>query len=170
MCVYTGVHTCTFGEGELSCQLISHLPVTEQPSRHWVCSNLSTTSGQVLREGCSVLEFNTAQLSFSWCSLGQQEENKVNYRKLQISFLKSCQRGFPGGDSGNEPACQCRRCKRRGFDPWVGKMPWRRAWQPAPVFLPGESHGQKSLVGYSPWGRKESDTTEASETHTHNAT
>ena len=42
-------------------------------------------------------------------------------------------------------------------------MPWRRAWQPAPVFLPGESHGQKSLVGYSPWARKESDTTEASE-------
>ena len=41
-----------------------------------------------------------------------------------------------------------------GFDPWVGKIPWRRAWQPTPVFLPGESHGQGSLVGYSPWGRK----------------
>ena len=47
-----------------------------------------------------------------------------------------------------------------GFDPWVGKIPWRRAWQPTPVFLPGESHGQRSLAGYSPWGRKESDTTE----------
>jgi len=42
----------------------------------------------------------------------------------------------------------------------VGKIPWRRAWQPAPVFLPGESHGQRSLAGYSPWGHKESDTTE----------
>ena len=49
---------------------------------------------------------------------------------------------------------------RLGFDPWVGKIPWRRAWQPTPVFLPGESHGQRSLVGYSPQGRKESDTTE----------
>ena len=45
-----------------------------------------------------------------------------------------------------------------GFDPWVGKIPWRRKWQPTPVFLRGESHGQRSLVGYSPWGRKESDT------------
>ena len=47
-----------------------------------------------------------------------------------------------------------------GFDPWVGKIPWRRAWQPTPVFLPGESHGQRSLVGYSPWGHTESDMTE----------
>ena len=58
--------------------------------------------------------------------------------------------GFPGGTSGKEPICQCRRLKRRGFDPWVGKIPWRRAWQATPVFLPGESHGQRSLAGYSP--------------------
>ena len=44
---------------------------------------------------------------------------------------------------------------------WMGKTPWRKKWQPTPVFLPGKSHGQKSLVGYSPWGHKESDTTEA---------
>ena len=49
-----------------------------------------------------------------------------------------------------EPACQCRICKRRWFNPWVGKNPWRRKWQPTPVFLPGESHGQRSLAGYSP--------------------
>ena len=54
---------------------------------------------------------------------------------------------FPGGPSGKEPACQCRRCKRCRFDPWVRKTPWRRAWQPTPVLLPGESHGQRSLVG-----------------------
>ena len=42
--------------------------------------------------------------------------------------------------------------KRHGFNPWVRKIPWRRAWQPAPVFLPGKSHGQRSLVGYGPWG------------------
>ena len=50
--------------------------------------------------------------------------------------------------------------RRPGFDPWVWKMPWRRGWQPAPVFLPGESCGQRSLVNYSPWGHKESDMTE----------
>ena len=52
---------------------------------------------------------------------------------------------------------QCGRC---GFDPWVGKIPWRRAWQPTLVFLPGESHGQRGLVVYNPWGHKELDTTE----------
>ena len=45
--------------------------------------------------------------------------------------------GFPGGVVGKEPACQCRRCKRHGFNPWFGKIPWRRNWQPTPVFLPG---------------------------------
>ena len=70
--------------------------------------------------------------------------------------------GFPGGASDEEPACQCRRCKRCKrcrFDPWVRKTPERRKQQPTPVFLPGESLGQRSLAGYSPWGRKESDTT-----------
>ena len=47
-------------------------------------------------------------------------------------------------------ACQCSRCKRPSFGPWFGKIPWRKKWQPAPVFLPGESHGQRSLAGYSP--------------------
>ena len=51
-------------------------------------------------------------------------------------------------------------CKRPGFDPWVGKIPWRRKWLFIPVFLPGDSHGQRSLMGYSPWGHKESDMTE----------
>ena len=46
---------------------------------------------------------------------------------------------FPGSTSGKEPACQCRRHKRFGFDPWVGKIPWRKTWQPTPVFWPGES-------------------------------
>ena len=57
---------------------------------------------------------------------------------------------------GKESACQCRRC---GFDPWVRKIPWKREWQPTLVLLPGKSHGQRSLAGYSPWGHKESDTT-----------
>ena len=54
----------------------------------------------------------------------------------------------------------CLQCGRPGFDPWAGRISWRRKWQPTPVFMPGESHGRRSLVGYSPWGHKESDTTE----------
>ena len=70
---------------------------------------------------------------------------------------------IPGGASGKEPACQYRRWKRSRFDPWVGKIPWRRAWQPTPGFLPAESHGQRSLAGYSPRVRNESDTSEVTQ-------
>ena len=60
--------------------------------------------------------------------------------------------GLPWWLSGKESTCQCRRQKRLGFNPSVRKIPWRRRWQPSPVFLPGESHGQRSLVGYGSWG------------------
>ena len=56
---------------------------------------------------------------------------------------------------------QCRRCKRPRFDPWVRKIPWRRTWQPTPVFLSGKFQGQRSLVSYNLWGSQESDTTES---------
>ena len=69
--------------------------------------------------------------------------------------------GFPGGVNGKEPTCQYRRWKRHGFNPWVGKIPWRRAWQPTPVFVPGESHGQRNLEGYSPRGCNELDMAKA---------
>ena len=61
--------------------------------------------------------------------------------------------------SGIEPACDAGDARRHKFDPWVGKIPWRRKWQPTPVFLPGESHGQRSLAGYSPWGCQRVDMT-----------
>ena len=64
------------------------------------------------------------------------------------------------GTCGKEPTCQCRRLKRRGFNPCIRKIPWWRAWKPTPVFLPAESQGWKRLVGCSPRGCKESDTTE----------
>ena len=60
----------------------------------------------------------------------------------------------------NLPACQGRGCERHWFDLWFRKILWRRKWQPTQVFLPGKSHGQRSLEGYSPWGHKESDMTE----------
>ena len=64
--------------------------------------------------------------------------------------------GFLGGSVVKESTCQCRRSRRHDFNPWVGKIPWRRKWQPIPVFLPGKFHGQRSLQGYSPRGCKES--------------
>ena len=61
---------------------------------------------------------------------------------------------------GSDSKASCLQCRRPGFNPWVGKIPWRRKWQSTPVLLPGKSHGRRSLVGYSPWGQKELDTTE----------
>ena len=75
-----------------------------------------------------------------------------NYTSIKKQVQNNRNGGFPSATSGKEPACQCRRYKRCGFDPWVRKIPWRRARQPTSVFLPGESHGQRSPVGYSPQG------------------
>ena len=72
--------------------------------------------------------------------------------------------GFPGGSDGRESACNAGTPR---FDPWLGKIAWRRAWQPMPVFLPTESHGQRSLVGYHPWGHKRVRHDGPSNTHTH---
>ena len=70
--------------------------------------------------------------------------------------------GSPRWPSDKESICQCRRWR---FDPWVGNIPWRRKWLLTPVFLPGESHGQRSLVSYSPWGLKKLDMTELLSMH-----
>ena len=77
-------------------------------------------------------------------------------------------KGFPAGASVKNLLASAGDLRDVGSTPGSGRVPWRRKWQPTPVFLPGESHGQKSLVGYSPRGRKESDTTKAtSHTRTH---
>jgi len=76
----------------------------------------------------------------------------------------------PVGTSGEESACQCRRHRECRFDLWVGRILWRRKWQPTPVFLPGKFHGQRSLAGYSPWTCRESDTIEHARAHTHTHT
>ena len=76
----------------------------------------------------------------------------VNYGDSQMALVV---KNLPA-NAGDE------RDKRCGLDSWVGKIPWRRAWQPTPVSLPGEPHGQRSLAGYSPWGPKELDRTEVS--------
>ena len=62
--------------------------------------------------------------------------------------------GLPWWLTGKESTCLWRRYKRHSLDPWVWKIPWRRKWQPTPVLLPGKSHGERSMAGYSPWGGK----------------
>ena len=84
-------------------------------------------------------------------------ENTSTLKKWTVPLYS-----LPGGSEGKEAACSAGDEGRPGFDPWVGKIP-RRRWQPTPVLLPGESHGQRSLAGYSPRGHNESDTTEATE-------
>ena len=78
--------------------------------------------------------------------------------------------GFPGDSVvKKKSACQCRRCKRLGFDPWSRKIPWSRKWL-TPVFLPGKFYGQRSLVGYSPWGCGVGHDWACTCTHTHTHT
>ena len=84
-------------------------------------------------------------------------EKEWNLAICNVDEPRSISGGFPGGASGKESACQCRRCL---FHPWVREILWRRMWQPTLVLLPGESHGQRSLVCYSPWGHKKLDTFE----------
>ena len=74
-----------------------------------------------------------------------QHLRRHNKEKVTWAWLS-----FPGGSVGKESASNAGNAGRRESDPWVGKFPWRKAWQPTPVFLPRESHGQRSLVGYSP--------------------
>ena len=76
----------------------------------------------------------------------------LTYNKHKVNYALSSH----GGSVVKESLCQCR---RHEFDCWVRKIPWRRKWLPTPASLLGKSHGQRSLVGYSPWGRKESDMT-----------
>ena len=74
--------------------------------------------------------------------------------------------GLPRWHSGEESACQCKRHKRCRFDPWVGKIAWRRKWQPTPVLLPGKSQGQRSLAA-TVQGVAQSRTRQRTHTHTH---
>ena len=85
----------------------------------------------------------------SWAEKDGKTQNNMQQCTLQW--------GLPRWLSGREATCQC---GRRRFEPWAGKSPWRRELQSTPIFLPGKSHGQRSLAGYGSWGRKESDTTE----------
>ena len=101
-------------------------------------------------------------LRFELCKVSRK-----HYLMYRCIYTDKCMsiylHGLPGGASGKESACQCRRLQRCRSDPWVKKIPWRRAQQPTPVFFLGESNGQRSLMGYGPQGHKESDMTKATQ-------
>ena len=71
---------------------------------------------------------------------------------IMTHLSNTCIVGFPGGASGKGSACRCKRCKRHRLNPWVGKIPWRRGWQPTAVFLPGKPHGQEEPGGLQSMG------------------
>ena len=124
------------------------LPWTEEPGGLWFMGSqesdmteaivVSTLHPPVVFHQCPMMALKNCSLC-PWPSS----------RPLYLSCI--C---FPGGTSGKESTRYCKRHKGRRFDPWVKTIPWKRKWQPAPVFLPGEFHGQRSLVGYGSWGRK----------------
>ena len=89
---------------------------------------------------------------------------KLSLRKASVVMIFNLTvsvraKGFPGGPRGKEPTRQCRSHKKCRFDPWAGKIPWKREWHLTSVFFPGEAQGQRNLAGYGPYGHKESDTT-----------
>ena len=141
-----------------------NIPWTEEPSGatvHGVARSQTRLSDFTLTFHFHALEKEMATHSsvLAWRIPGTGELPSMGSHRVGHDWSDLA--AAAGGARGKEPACQCKRCKRHRFDPWVGKIPWRRAWQPTSVFLPGDSCGQRNLAGYSPWDCKELDTTEA---------
>ena len=91
---------------------------------------------------------------------------QFSYRNICYESVVRCKQ-LPSGSSGKSLSCQCKRLKRLGFNPWVGKILWRMAWQPTPVLLPREFHGQRSSAGYSPRGHTELATIDVTKQQQH---
>ena len=97
---------------------------------------------------------NSAKRPKNW-ETGQSKRQGAKWILHTFLWVKNYYpEGFPGGTNGKESACQCRRHKRHGLNPWVGKIPCSRKWCSTPLFLPRKFHGQRNLMGYSPWGRR----------------
>ena len=135
------------------------IPWTEEPGRlqsmgslrvgHDRATSLSLFTFMHWRGNGSPLQYscleNPRDRGAWWAAVYGVAQNLTRLKRLS----SSSSRGFPGGASGKDPACRNRKCERHRSNPWVGKILWGRKWQLAPVFLPGESHGQRSLAGYN---------------------
>ena len=139
--------------------MISHKSLTtERLHFHFSLSCIGEGNGNPLQ--CSCLE-NPRDRGAWWAAVSGVAQSQTRLKRLSSSSSKVYNWGLPCSTTDKEPACQSKRHTRLGFNPWVRKNPWKRAWQPTPVLLPGESHGQRSLVSYSPWSCKEFDMIEA---------
>ena len=109
---------------------------------------LGAFSGNFSQPSCSCCLLNWVWLfAIPWTVACQAS---LSFTIFQSLLKLMSHWGFSSGASGKEPTCQCRRCKRHRSDTWARKIPWGRAQQPTPVFLPEESHGHRSLAGCSP--------------------
>ena len=122
------------------------------PTDHLNSASVPTISSCVITGGTLSLSSDTSHLNTRRC-LGWVFAKAPSCSKRLLSSTTS--KGFSGGASGKDPAWQCRTHQRLRFNPRVRKTPWKRAGQPTPVFLPGDSHGRRSLEGYSPQGHRE---------------
>ena len=117
-----------------------------------------------IHTGTSLIQWNYFTNTLWWGCLRHwgcftEQDRNVWTQRFYSGWVRSKKR-LPRWLSGKESTCQCRRRRRHGFSPWVGKIPWSRKWQPTPVFLPEKFHGQRHLAGHSPWSHKEADMTE----------
>ena len=106
-------------------------------------------------------------LEFIWDFPCGSPGKRIPLQCRGTGFHPECIWGFPGSAMLKNPPANAGDTRDASSIPGFGRFPWSRKWQPAPLFLPGKSHGQRCLAGYSPWGRKEVDKTEHAHTHTH---
>ena len=127
----------TYARASLVAQMVKNLPAMQEDPGAIPRSERSPGEGNVNPLQYSCLE-NPMDRG-AWCDIQSIGSQRIGHNRMTNTFTCA---GFPRCISGKEPACQCRRHERHGFYPWIGRIPWRRAWQPTLVFLPGESHGQ----------------------------
>ena len=134
-----------------------------QCGRQFVHTPTSNCSRELFLQNFSCEMHKNLSTKHIYCRvIGHSPNTQINlyiHQYNNVLIIHNVPTGFPGGTSGKEPICQCRRHKRCRFNPWVGKISWRKKWQPSPVFLPGKIHGHRSLADYNPWDQKELHTT-----------
>ena len=135
---------------------VRYMVVTWHPQFHWQCTTTLKLVARALFCKCEHWGADMLIIALALTAGEGKAEFTQACLMLKLWFSTFCYIASSGGSVVmNSPA----NVGRRGLSPWVGNIPWRREWQPTPVFLPGESHGQRSLAGYSPWGCTDSDMT-----------
>ena len=150
------MNTIKYPKASLVAQLVKNPPAMQET---WV---QSLGWEEPLEKGTathsSILAWRIPWTVYPW---GHEESDDwATFTSLHFPLILDFIGDTGAEENAKESACQFRKCKRHGFDPWVGKIPWFKEWKPTPVFLAGKFHRQRSRVGYSPWGQKKLDTAE----------